>query len=121
MSNSLASAILSTIGQLPFEDVPVPEFGEDVVLRVSVMTGAQREQMSNAWRKQLEKQEDKTQGFGTMVLIFSTIDTNGNLVFSPEHFNDIGKLHGAAVQRVINASLKINKMLTDSIETEEKN
>ena len=56
-----------------------------------------------------------------MVLIFSTTDTDGNLVFAPEHFDDIGKLHGAAVQRLIQAALKINKMLADSVETEEKN
>lgn len=118
---ALAAAIFATIGQLPFEEMPMPEFGEDIVLHVNVMTGAQRELMNSAWREQSKKQGDKTEGFGTMVLIFSTTDTDGNLVFAPEHFDDIGKLHGAAIQRLIQAALKINKMLADSVETEEKN
>lgn len=118
---ALAAAIFATIGQLPFEDMPMPEFGDGVVLRVNVMTGAQRELMNSAWREQSKKQGDKTEGFGTMVLIFSTTDTDGNPVFTPEHFDDIGKLHGAAIQRLIQESLKINKMLADSVEAEEKN
>lgn len=119
---NIKAAIFATIATLPIEKVAVPEFGEGVELRISVMSGAQREAFENHWRDISTK--DKTlvnMGFGVCLLIHCVVDEQHNPVFSPDDFSELMKVNSVVLGRLSKIALKVNHLLNDKIEDIEKN
>lgn len=119
---SLKQAIFATIVALPFEEVAVPEFGADTKLRISVMSGAQRESFENLWRELSAKNKTLVNiGFGVCLLIHCVVDEQHNLLFSASDFDELMKLNSVVLQRLIKIALTVNKILTESLGEAEKN
>ena len=120
--NNLKLAILASIAALPFEVVAVPEFGEGLELRVSVMSGAQRDAFESQWRDVSKSNENLTNmGFGVCLLIHCVVDTEGVPVFGMNDFSQLMQLNSVVLGRLTKKAFALNKILTDTVEDAEKN
>lgn len=119
---NIKAAILASIVLLPFEVVPVPEFGEGVELRISVMSGFQREAFESHWR---DLSKDNTNlnsmGFGVCLLLHCVTDEQGAQVFGASDFNTLMQVNSLVLGRLIKKALAVNKILTENLEDTEKN
>lgn len=116
---NLKAAIFATIGAAIAEPVAVPEFGNDLTLKVSVMTVAERANFDEAYR--LIKESERAINFRPLLLVFTVKDENGQAVFSVDDVEQIKQLNSLAVVRLSDVALRLNKMLKDDVEAHEKN
>lgn len=116
---NLKAAIFATIGAAIAEPVAVPEFGNDLTLKVSVMTVAERANFDEAYR--LIKESERAINFRPLLLVFTVKDENGQPVFSVDDVEQIKQLNSLAVVRLSDVALRLNKMLKDDVEAHEKN
>ena len=116
---NLKAAIFATIGAAIAEAVAVPEFGNDLTLKVSVMTVAERAKFDDAYR--LVNEADRAINFRPLLLVFTVKDENGQPVFSVDDVEQIKQLNSLAVVRLSDVALRLNKMLKDDVEAHEKN
>jgi len=116
---NLKAAIFATIGAAIAEPVAVPEFGNDLTLKVSVMTVAERANFDEAYR--LIKESDRAINFRPLLLVFTVKDENGQAVFSVDDVEQIKQLNSLAVVRLSDVALRLNKMLKEDVEAHEKN
>ena len=116
---NLKAAIFATIGSAIAEPVAVPEFGNDLTLKVSVMTVAERANFDEAYR--LIKESERAINFRPLLLVFTVKDENGQAVFSVDDVEQIKQLNSLAVVRLSDVALRLNKMLKDDVEAHEKN
>lgn len=116
---NLKAAIFATIGAAIAESVAVPEFGNDLTLKVSVMTVAERDAFDNAYREIEESK--RAANFRPLLMVFTVKDQNHKPVFSVEDVEQIKQLNSLAVVRLTDAALRINKMLKADVEAHEKN
>lgn len=116
---NLKAAIFATIGAAIAESVAVPEFGDNLQLKVSVMTVAERANFDEAYR--LVKESERAINFRPLLLVFTVKDENGQAVFSVDDVEQIKQLNSLAVVRLSDVALRLNKMLKDDVEAHEKN
>jgi len=116
---SLKLAILATITALPFEVVPVPEFGDGQALRVSVMSVAERDLFDSAYRAYPET--ERAENFRSLLVICTVKDAEGQPVFSLADLPDVKKLNSLAVMRLADVALRLNNMVKKSGDDPEKN
>lgn len=116
---NLKAAIFATIGAAIAEPVAVPEFGDNLKLKVSVMTVAERANFDEAYR--LIKESERAINFRPLLLVFTVKDENGQPVFSVDDVEEIKQLNSLAVVRLSDVALRLNKMLKDDVEAHEKN
>ncbi len=116
---NLKAAIFATIGAAIAELVAVPEFGDNLKLKVSVMTVAERANFDEAYR--LIKESERAINFRPLLLVFTVKDENGQAVFSVDDVEQIKQLNSLAVVRLSDVALRLNKMLKDDVEAHEKN
>lgn len=116
---NLKAAIFATIGAAIAEAVAVPEFGDNLQLKVSVMTVAERANFDEAYR--LVKESERAINFRPLLLVFTVKDENGQPVFSVDDVEQIKQLNSLAVVRLSDVALRLNKMLKDDVEAHEKN
>ncbi len=116
---NLKAAIFATIGAAIAELVAVPEFGDNLKLKVSVMTVAERANFDEAYR--LIKESERAINFRPLLLVFTVKDENGQAVFSVDDVEQIKQLNSLAVVRVSDVALRLNKMLKYDVEAHEKN
>lgn len=116
---NLKAAIFATIGAAIAEPVAVPEFGDNLQLKVSVMTVAERANFDEAYR--LIKESERAINFRPLLLVFTVKDENGQAVFSVDDVEQIKQLNSLAVVRLSDVALRLNKMLKDDVEAHEKN
>lgn len=116
---NLKAAIFATIGAAIAELVAVPEFGDNLTLKVSVMTVAERANFDEAYR--LIKESERAINFRPLLLVFTVKDENGQAVFSVDDVEQIKQLNSLAVVRLSDVALRLNKMLKDDVEAHEKN
>ncbi len=84
--------------------VETPEWGGHVYVRV--MSGRERDAMEIS---ALEA-HDKRQDFRARLAAFSVCDRGGNLLFSKADIEALAEKSGAALSRVLEASVEINKL-----------
>ncbi|WP_423192979.1 hypothetical protein [Cupriavidus sp. H18C2] len=111
------AAILEAV-DLKTEDVEVPEWGGTV--RVSVMTGTARDRFMEL---QAEGGEKKTPVslFQARLLVSCVVDDSGALVFGPEDVEPLRQRSKAAIDRVVDVAMRLNKIGADAVEDEVKN
>ena len=115
---SLKLAILATIGSLPFELVPVPEFGEGMKLRVTTMSVAERDQFDSAYRTIPEV--ERTEKFRSLLVIHTVKDGDNQPIFDEGNIADIRELSSVAVTRLVDVSMRLNNMIKKSGDEAEK-
>ncbi|HEY1723959.1 MAG TPA: hypothetical protein VGF89_00945 [Steroidobacteraceae bacterium] len=93
--------------QQKFVDVPCPEIGEDVVVRVGLWTGAQRDAFEAALsdRKELGTLRENARA---VMVVHSALDEQGNRMFSDADLQVLSTLPWSLLDRIANASGKLN-------------
>lgn len=100
------------------ETIAVPEWGGDVV--VSEMTGATRD----AWEQTLMGEGAGKMNIANLrarLFAFGAVDEKGNLLFTPEDAEALGKKSAKALERCVKAIQRLNGLTEDEVEKIKKN
>lgn len=89
---------------LKTEQVAVPEWGGDVL--VKVLRGFELE----AWHLRIAEQKSGSGDFAASLVAATTIDSDSRLLFSPEDIAALSQKSGAALDRVYQVAKRLNKI-----------
>lgn len=107
------------------EDVPVPEEGENAVVRVREMPSEAYAQFEQFWFKHGGKGDNQPppKDFRFHLLRLTVVDENGEPLFASdkEAKETISALNGNAWQRVLQKALDLNGLTKEAAETARKN
>lgn len=121
----MKTALLGMIAALPFERIPVPELGQDegsLAMRVSVMSGAERDDFDSAWRDMSKKEGTAGKGFRALLALFTMRDAEtGERIFGQDDFETVNQLPTTLLDRVSKVAMRINRLAADAVEEAEKN
>ena len=111
-SDDILSCIDSTI-----EPIEIPEWGGSAFIRT--MTGTERD----TWEMYASKQMEKTNNVNIRAKLacLALCDESGKRLFGDGQIDALAKKSAKALNRVYEASLKLNKLSDDDIEQLEKN
>lgn len=103
---------------LPRELVPVPEWGGSVW--IGTMTGAHRDAFEASSTKANPRDPDSRvldrENMRARLVIFTAQGEAGEPLFSPADLVAVGRKNAAALDRLFNAALRINKLGDDDLE-----
>lgn len=102
---------------LPHKDVPTPEWGKGCGVRVRTMTALERDD----WGVEVQGLGANLSGLSARYCALVIVDETGKRLFSPEQIEALGNKNANALQRVMSAAQKLNKMSFSDIEELEKN
>ena len=105
-------AILA-LPDLPFEAVPVPEWGGSVGVRT--MSGTERD------RFETEHARAPTANFRARIAAATLCGDDGALLFAPADVEALGAKSSAALDRVVEAAIRVNKFGAKDVEELAKN
>lgn len=103
---------------LPHEDVAVPEWGDDVVVRVRTMTAAERDQ----WESEVLSSNGKDlkvrhENYRARLVAACAVSENGDRLFAtPEHLAALGGKSSKALDRLADAAQKLNRLSAADVE-----
>lgn len=118
----MKESLLELTRSLPFEVIAAPEVGPKAELRVSVMSGAERDQFDNAWRAAREKAGENSGGFRALLTMFTLRDAfTGDRIFEPGELDIVNQLPSPLLERAAGVALRINLMMEGAVEKAEKN
>lgn len=112
------SAILSK-KDLKREKVSVPEWGGDVF--VSEMTGEARDEWELELHEYRKDNSRKLKNPSARLVVATVVDEDGNLLFTRDDVDEVGKLSCEALDRICRVAQALNKIGAVSIEDAEKN
>lgn len=119
---SMKEALLALTRSLPCEVIAAPEVGPEKELKVSVMSGAERDQFDNAWRGIRDKEGVQAGGFRALLALFTLRDADtGERLFEPAELDVVNQLPAPLLDRAAGVALRINRMTEGAVEQAEKN
>lgn len=96
-------------------DVPVPEWGGTV--RVRTMTGSARDEYEQViLNSRSGKKDENIENIRALMLVFTLVDDDGELVFSRDDVDALGKKSVKAMDRVFAKAAELNAMRDEDIE-----
>ena len=96
---------------LGIKKVPCPEWGCDVF--VKVMDGDARDAFEHKWLSRPNQNGDganDTRGFKSFLVVKTTCDASGALIFKPEDMLELGKKNAAVINRLADVALVVSGM-----------
>lgn len=96
------------------ERVATPEWGIDVYVRA--MSGASRDKFEQAVIASRDGDKYDNTGLRSMLIALTLCDADGNLVFELSDRKAIEGKNAAVLQRIFDASTKINGLASDAVE-----
>lgn len=106
----LTRDFILSLDDLPREEVAIPEWKGSVYVRA--LTGAERDS--------LERMISKDNVSRARIAVLSVVDADGNRLFTDGDVDRLAGKHGGALERIVNASLRFNR-LTDAAITDAGN
>jgi hypothetical protein len=100
---------------LKYEDVPCPEWGEGVGVRVVVLSGTERDAL------EVDLDWKALNNIRAQVAARCVVGPDGKRLFTDADTAALGKKSGVALNRVYDACMKINKLRKQDVEGLEKN
>ena len=119
MSRVISRSEFLSASDLKFEDVPVPEMGEDLSVRIAILTGHAREEYSKLCREREASQD--TSEIQAILVSITAIDVEGKLLFSPEDVKKINDKSSAVLDRLCTTAMKLNGLTEEAMEDLAKN
>jgi hypothetical protein len=114
-----------SVRDLPFEDVPVPEWGEGAEVRITTMSGIQKDDWEStvfAVGPDGKTAELNKQNFTANLLARTIVDEAGNRIFSTaEEVLLLGEKSGKVLARLYQVAKRLNSIGVDEEEKVEKN
>lgn len=101
---------------LKAEQVSVPEWGGDIIVRT--MTAAERDRFED----HCGKLQGKTcEGIMALLVALTVVDGEGNTLFTESDISSLGGKSAAAVSRVFDVARRLNKLSNQDVEDLAKN
>ncbi|KOR22818.1 hypothetical protein [Burkholderia cenocepacia] len=104
--------------RLKTERVPVPEFGEDMVVIVSEMSGLARDSFISNQDQRLKAPVSEQQA---ALLLLTVVDESGELVLSDGDIPALRAQSFSALDRIADAAMRLNGMQPKAVEEAAKN
>lgn len=103
------------------EVVKVPEWGGEVI--VSVMSGAQRDAYESLITSvdAKGKAQHRLENLRAKLVASCLVDESGKQIFFPEDIEELGGKSAAALQRVYDVAVRLNRVTEDMVEDAAKN
>ena len=106
----------------PTEDVPLPELGEGVFVRVVGFTAKERTAFENSLlTKKGQPIEARKQQIRERLLVACCFDEDGKPLFTEADIEAIGNQNAALVERIVNVAMRLVGMTGTDVETLAKN
>ena len=108
------------IEDLPTTAVEVPEW--DMTLYVRSMTGAERDQYEVGLMDTKDLPlKDKLKNMRAKLVVLTTVDESGVRIFNDNDVDAVGKKSAKALNRLVDASQKLNALTDDEVAEEKEN
>ena len=109
---------LDAINDLKFEDVPVPEWGDGVGVRVRMLTASERDAYEAS---SIDKEGNFTQvDLRARLLSRCLVDESGNRLYSDLDMKVLGAKSAKACERLFNVATRLNAMTQADLDELEK-
>jgi hypothetical protein len=106
----------------PVEEVPLPELGPDVVIRVRGMTTRERSDFERQFMsKSGERIPGRTQEMRERLLVWACVDENNVPLFSMSDIRSIGEQNSVVTERIVDVAQRLCGMGKVNAEEIEKN
>lgn len=106
----------------PVEDVPLPELGPGVVIRVRGMTTRERSDFERQFMsKSGERIPGRTQEMRERLLVWACVDENNVPLFSMSDIRAIGEQNSVVTERIVDVAQRLCGMGKVNVEEIEKN
>jgi hypothetical protein len=106
----------------PVEDVPLPEIGPGVVIRVRGMTTRERSDFERQFMsKSGERIPGRTQEMRERLLVWACVDENNVPLFSMSDIRAIGEQNSVVTERIVDVAQRLCGMGKVNVEEIEKN
>ncbi|TXH06679.1 MAG: hypothetical protein E6R09_01095 [Rhodocyclaceae bacterium] len=112
--NILSKEAILAADDLPREQVTVPEWGGDVLVRT--MTGTDRD----AFEAGLIGKDGRMENVRARLVSLTLCDHSGALLFSDSEVSALGKKSARALDRVFNVAQRLNGIGADQVECAKK-
>jgi hypothetical protein len=110
-------ALLAKAAERRYKDVPVPELGEGVEIRVQAMSSKQFEEYESEMIRRVRGGRIATLvGLKSLLMIRCVIDANGNPMFTEEDLPALNELDGGICDRLSKAAQDVNLMNEKALE-----
>ena len=106
-----------------YKDVPVPEMGEEAVVRISVMSGTSRDE----WETKLAQRQGPNgklvdlKGLKAHLVVATAVDEEGDSLFTLEDLEAINEHNGTVIDRLSDIALLLNGLTEEALEEMGKN
>lgn len=128
----LTRAEVTAAHDLDTLDVPVPEWGEDVGVRMRTLTSGEKDRLEKAMFDVAVEADDKGAlierrtlnakfNLKTALLGMSLIDESGGRLYQDDEIDTLGSKDFRVVNRLFARCLKLNKMQGEAVKDAEKN
>lgn len=107
----LLTAAQILAAKVPFEDVPCPELGGAVRIQA----------LSAAARKRLQDAVGEGEVSSVQVVASSAVNEKGELLFSFDEAERLGKVFGVVIERLAQVAFRLNSLTVDEAEELEGN
>jgi hypothetical protein len=108
----LTKAQILAMRDLPTEELEVPELGGSVTLRAWSVAGA--DYFAKMCAEGAMSELGHVENFRERIVMLSVVDEEtGELMFSEDDISTLGKKSPAAINRIVKAVLKLNKLEND--------
>jgi len=124
MTRSVISrdVFLNTQNTMPREDVPIPEFGEGMVIPVYGMTAGERSRYEKGFMTKGGKTNDeKLIEFRQRLVVSCCRDDEGNAIFTEADVALLGKKSASLMERIVDTCQRLSGMSKQDIEETIKN
>jgi hypothetical protein len=107
----LATKDLFVGRQLPYEDVPCPELGDGVTVRIRCLTALERDQYESAfWKMHEGKPTYDAAGARARLVRLAAVDEGGNHLFSDDDIETLRSFRGDVLDRLFGVAQALSGM-----------
>lgn len=113
-----SAAEILAADDLPFEDVPVPEFGAGATIRVKAITAEERDEFEQSWwvAKGKDRVENRRNITARLVAIAAINPDTGLPLFTPHQVAALGRKNAKALNRLYAVASRLAGLSRDDVE-----
>jgi len=118
----LGAAEIIAVADLPYEDVPTPEWGEDTGVRVYRLTGEEWDEFENSTIAfDGERTRRDNANFRAKMAAIAIKDEKRQRLFTADQVEDLGAKNIATLDRIYDVAIRLCKRRKEDMEELEKN
>lgn len=120
MASEIGDLILGE-DDLPREKVAVPEWPKVREVRVRTISSAERDRLEETCQPATKGGPRNMANFRARLAVLCVCDEKGERIFKDEDAEALGRKSGAALDRIADVAIRLNRLQPDAVEQAEKN